>query len=261
MKKAKTDYLTLPLGSPPQSIQLGAHSRHGTSKKRETYCLHELWCLNLFYQGEGTVLIQGKVREFHAGYAVLTPPNTEINYTFYEETALTYVHFKPEAVVPKVKVPMTLDLGIDFECVIQDIQMIAKARNPEPEYIRARVWDVLWKIARHSSVIERPRYSVVVEEALDLIDRQLSKPICIRDLARALKISHTHLNRLFAAEFGISANRYVRKKRVERALHLLKNSSLPIQSVGASVGIPDPHHFNKTIRQTLGVSPFKIRSG
>jgi AraC family transcriptional regulator len=252
---------SLPLGLPPRVQMLGAHSRHGVRKKREIYRLHTFWCLNLFYQGEGTLTLQNKEYPFRIGCAGFTPPDCDISYHFKQETAVSFIYFLPQATARQISVPVLVDLGHEFETILLDLQSMATTQNADPECVEARTWDILWKVARHSSLAPAHLHAPVIEETLELIERQLSQPIYVQSLAATLNISHTHLNRLFNREFQMSVNRYIKMKRVERARHLLKNSSLPIQSIGAQVGIPDPHLFNKIIHQELGASPRKIREG
>jgi transcriptional regulator GlxA family with amidase domain len=52
---------------------------------------------------------------------------------------------------------------------------------------------------------------------------------------------------------------YIRQCRVRRARHLLLHSWLPIKTIGRQVGIPNPQHFSKTIRQEWGASPSDLR--
>ena len=48
-------------------------------------------------------------------------------------------------------------------------------------------------------------------------------------------------------------------RRVEHARYLLESTDLPIWRVAERVGIPDPQHFNKTVRRLTGTSPSAIR--
>jgi AraC-like DNA-binding protein len=52
---------------------------------------------------------------------------------------------------------------------------------------------------------------------------------------------------------------YVRRRRVERARHLLLHSGLSIKQVACEVGLPDLQLFNKTIRRAYGVAPRSLR--
>jgi AraC family transcriptional regulator len=259
LSKAIVGIPLLPLGMAPHVQMIGAHSRHGQQKKRETFRLHNFWCLNLFYQGEGEITLLGKEYPFSIGHAGFTPPDCDISYYFRQETAVSFIHFLPPPSARCISVPAIINLGQEFENILLDLQSMATTQNPDSECVVARVWDVLWKVARHSSLSPSHLHTPLIEEAIEIIERQLSEPIYITDLAATLKISHTHLNRLFLREFRVSVNRYIKQKRIERARHLLKHSSLSIQSIGIQVGIPDPHLFNKIIRQELGKSPRKIR--
>jgi len=52
----------------------------------------------------------------------------------------------------------------------------------------------------------------------------------------------------------------VRKCRLERAVHLLLYSDMPVKQVACDVGIPDLQLFNKTIRRTFGLAPRVLRA-
>lgn len=52
---------------------------------------------------------------------------------------------------------------------------------------------------------------------------------------------------------------YIRRRRLERAHHLLRASTLSIPAVAAAVGIPDLQAFNKACRRELGAPPRVLR--
>ncbi len=58
------------------------------------------------------------------------------------------------------------------------------------------------------------------------------------DLAASGGVSAAHLTRLFRAEMGFTAMDYLRRCRLERALHLLTRSDLPIKEVASEIGVP-----------------------
>jgi AraC family transcriptional regulator len=259
MNSLSNQFLSLPLGLPPEVTNIGAYSRHGARRKREVFRLHDLWCLNLFIQGTGALHLQDKEYCFCPGFAGITPPDCDFSYDYQQETLVTFAWFIPKASSRVITIPHMVNLGTDFESVLQGLQSIATPQITDRERSSARVWDILWQIGRHSSLTERHQHAPLLDEALELIERHLSKSIYVQDMAATLGVSYSHLNRLFVQEFKIPVNRYIKQKRVERANHLLKNSSLSIQSIGEQVGIPDPHLFNKIIRHELGKSPRKLR--
>jgi AraC-like DNA-binding protein len=259
MKNLSVDVLSLSLGMPPEVRNVGSYSRHGARHKSEVFRLHDLWCLNLFIQGAGALHFKGQAHLFSPGFAGITPPDCDFSYEYQQETLVSFVWFIPKASSRIITIPYMIDLGADFEGVLQGLQSIATPQVTDQERASARVWDILWQIGRHSSLTERHQHAPIIDEALELIERHLSKSIYVQDMAAILGVSYSHLNRLFVQEFKIPVNRYIKQKRVERAQHLLKNSSLSIQSIGEQVGIPDPHLFNKIIRHELGKSPRKLR--
>jgi transcriptional regulator GlxA family with amidase domain len=82
----------------------------------------------------------------------------------------------------------------------------------------------------------------------------------VASLAQQLDISHNHLTRLFQAEAKTSVVGYIRQRRMERAQHLLTQTTLPIKVIATQVGMRDLHAFNKTVRREFGVSPRSLRN-
>jgi len=74
-------------------------------------------------------------------------------------------------------------------------------------------------------------------------------------------ISYTHLAYLFQKTLGMTISQYVRRRRIERAGHLLRFSSLSIKAIAAQIGCEDLHVFNKMVRKELSQSPTEVRSG
>jgi AraC-like DNA-binding protein len=59
------------------------------------------------------------------------------------------------------------------------------------------------------------------------MDRTFAKPLRILRLARIAEMSEAHFIRTFHATFGEAPHRYLQRRRVERAMFLLRNL-LPI---------------------------------
>jgi transcriptional regulator GlxA family with amidase domain len=100
-----------------------------------------------------------------------------------------------------------------------------------------------------------------VSAAAAHIESNLSSTLTVPDIARVAGVSHNHLTRLFRAETGHTVVGHIRRRRLERARHLLRESTLSIPAIAASVGIPDLQAFNKACRHELGGSPRAVRAG
>jgi transcriptional regulator GlxA family with amidase domain len=127
----------------------------------------------------------------------------------------------------------------------------------------ARVWDVLWRLAKlpNESESETPLHSQskAIEHAQRYIEMNLEAPLKVARVAEHSGFSHNHFTRVFAAATGKTPAQYIRARRVERAQHLLKNSTLPIKAIASQCGLGDLQAFNKTLRRELGESPRVLR--
>jgi len=100
----------------------------------------------------------------------------------------------------------------------------------------------------------------VAERAARMIDERFSEALCVPAIANAVGCSQGYLARVFRARFGITLSHHLLERRVEHAQYLLESTDLPIWRVAERVGIPDPQHFNKTVRRFLGANPTAIRA-
>jgi AraC family transcriptional regulator len=87
------------------------------------------------------------------------------------------------------------------------------------------------------------------------------EPITLGDLARAVDVSKTHLNRLFHSTLGVSPIEALRQVRLDRAVTLLTRTSLPIHDIATRTGFPNPFHFSKVFSTVYGSSPRAFRAG
>jgi len=87
------------------------------------------------------------------------------------------------------------------------------------------------------------------------LDGELSNPA----LAEHAKLATNAFNRLFTEEVGTSPQKYVKKKRIDRACALLHHSNYSIEQVAAETGFADRYHFSKIFKLLTGLSPARYR--
>ncbi|MDB6126398.1 MAG: AraC family transcriptional regulator [Verrucomicrobia bacterium] len=253
----------MPLKNPPTLVQAG-RAVHGKTRRVEEYQLPELWCLHL-YSYDGLFSIDGREFVIKPGWASVTPPNARIVYRFRGESQHVFAHFRLPAGGDLVAMPVTQDLGKAFDELKHGMEEAAGWLPSQPRRASVRLWDVLWQLAGQPLAEQAPhkRMHPALSKAVREIELHLAQPLAIPVIARRAEISHNHLTRMFRAQFGVTVEGYIRQRRVERALHLLANTTLAIKSIAGEVGLPDLHFFNKTIRASAGVSPreYRVRRG
>jgi len=60
--------------------------------------------------------------------------------------------------------------------------------------------------------------------ARDAMDRTFAEPLYVPRLARIAEVSQAHFIRTFRATFGETPHRYLQRRRVERAMFLLRST-------------------------------------
>ena len=96
--------------------------------------------------------------------------------------------------------------------------------------------------------------------ARDAMDRYHAKPLDIRSLARIAHVSEAHFIRTFRATFGETPHRYLQRRRVERAMFLLRESERSVTEICFDVGFSSLGTFGRTFRAIVGASPTAYRT-
>lgn len=96
--------------------------------------------------------------------------------------------------------------------------------------------------------------------ARDAIDRDFAERLDVPTLARIAHVSPSHFSRTFRLTFGESPHRYLQRRRIERAMALLRTTDLPVIDVALAVGLSSHGTFTRTFRQVVGATPTGYRA-
>jgi transcriptional regulator GlxA family with amidase domain len=96
--------------------------------------------------------------------------------------------------------------------------------------------------------------------ARDAMDRTYAEPLDVRTLARIAHVSEAHFIRTFRATFGETPHRYLQRRRVERAMALLREGDRSVTEICFAVGFASLGTFSRTFRDIGGESPSEYRA-
>jgi AraC-like DNA-binding protein len=96
--------------------------------------------------------------------------------------------------------------------------------------------------------------------ARDAMDRDYSEPLDIATLARVAHVSEAHFIRVFRATFGETPHRYLQRRRVERAMFLLRETDRSVTEICFDVGFTSLGTFSRTFSDIVGEPPSAYRS-
>lgn len=246
------------LGEPPYVALIGV-GVHGVASRTDVFRLPELWQLHL-YQYEAELTVDGTTHTLRPGRVSLVPPGTTVRYRYRGRSEHLFAHLRIPPSGPPRTVPVVQDTGPELPALTGLLLQAVAAAPSEPDRTRAELWTALWRVAQLTPpVAAAPGPHPAVTAAIAHIEAHLAAPLTIPEVARVAGVSHNHLTRLFHTETGGTVVAYIRRRRLERAHHLLRATTLSIPAVAASVGIPDLQAFNKACRRELGASPRALR--
>jgi transcriptional regulator GlxA family with amidase domain len=93
----------------------------------------------------------------------------------------------------------------------------------------------------------------------DAMDREFARPLDVPALARLAHVSAAHFSRQFRATFGETPHRYLQRRRVERAMFLLRETDRSATDICFAVGFGSPGTFSRTFHDIVGRSPRTYR--
>ena len=144
--------------------------------------------------------------------------------------------------------------------------MIARHKGQE---VAARVTDQLihhrMRDAHERQRMElRARLGVAHPKLIGVVgemERCIEQPLSCADLAAGVGLSTRQLERLFSRYIGQAPTRYYLGLRLERARHLLLQTSMPVLSVGLACGFVSASHFSKCYSEHFARTPSQERRG
>lgn len=244
------------LDEPPEVVNLGI-GVHGLRRDRDVFQLPDLWQLHV-YSYDAELVIDGVRHELRPGVVSLIPAGAQVEYRYRGRSQHLYAHVRPsESGVPQ-RIPVVQDAGAELPMLSGLLERAVVAWPQHPSRAVAEVWTALWRVAGLGA--QANQQHPAMGAAIAYIEANLASPITVPAVARAADVSHNHLIRLFRAELGCTVVSYIRRRRLDRARHLLRESTLSIPAIAATVGMAELQTFNKACRRELGASPRAIRA-
>jgi AraC-like DNA-binding protein len=93
------------------------------------------------------------------------------------------------------------------------------------------------------------------------MDRAYADPLDVTQVAAVAHLSRAHFSREFRRVFGESPKDYLYRRRVERAMFLLRTTDLPVTRVCHDVGFASLGTFTRRFVEVVGCTPSAFRAG
>lgn len=99
-----------------------------------------------------------------------------------------------------------------------------------------------------------------LQPALDLIEKELHRPLGLEDLARSIDVTPQYFCELFKSVTTQRPVEYINQRRIDRAKErLLKEPHARIHDIAAGVGFESDSYFGTVFKRFEGISPREYR--
>ena len=115
--------------------------------------------------------------------------------------------------------------------------------------------------ANHEGVDSSSSLDKAFLEALSMIHERYYEKITIDLLAKTALLSRSAFIRKFKAVYGIPPAKYLEKRRIDAACHMLKSTVLPINEIAQRAGFHDSSHLTRSFIGIMEISPGQYRKG
>ena len=99
----------------------------------------------------------------------------------------------------------------------------------------------------------------VVAKIVDFADKNFSSDISLDKICGEINYSNSYISRKFKVETGMNFNKYVQRKRIEQACHLLAQTTKSVTEIAHESGYFDYKFFLKVFKENIKVSPREFR--
>ncbi len=204
--------------------------------------------------GAFVITADGKHELLPDEVAVL-PPRTEYATSAERETTHFYLHFSAENPFDTVKPGLLLLRDRRIVSFARDLSREVEKSAPNARTmlkIRRYICEIL--LAVPADRLPEERFAdPTVERAIGIADA--NPEISISELADRLLLCRSALIRRFVHITGMTPQKFLRRRRLERAAMLLHFSDKNIKQIAQETGFCDRYHFSRLFRQEFNYPP------
>lgn len=256
-----------PLPLPANIVCFQRQKADELNKPRRGRALHHRFVLICALRTAVTVCVDDRNLRLKAGEALLVFPFQFHHYTNPQRDDLSwlFVTFELSDVEPLAALryrPFTLTPALRT-LVAELVEAYETERTEElPVILLALLLARLRRIkpaAPHPAPVPTAEPEPGLMLRINQIAQRTGAPPSIKELARALGISPSHLRARFRASCGVSIGRHLRRLRLEQACGLLRLGPQRVSEIAEQCGFGSIYSFSRAFRLAYGISPLAFR--
>lgn len=228
--------------------------------------LHKWYELVAVTEGRLGVMLNGTEYTLGKGDTMLLFPNQPHSYTSADGCRRRLVIFKPELIAyfdARTRGTVPKEPKKHIECAPWFDMLAALSKDSPIESVKGVLYAYCGIIAGDAFVNVSESG---VPDDLDLLHRvfvfaseHYTESCTLADLASGIGYDYSYLSKFFSEKIGYSFTEYVGSLRLDRAMYLLKNTSMPVLDISESCGYGSLRSFNRNFLKKTGMTPREYR--
>lgn len=211
---------------------------------------------------------QGTVQNVPPGQGMLLYPNEPHAYRAEQDPWyvhwITFTGYHISSMLQYIDLPRTGVYGVGepatVESHIRKALSILKSDYPlrgiDGSAVVYQLMMDFFKFVQRDGAVSHDTHVRRLKPALDLIERELHRPLTLEDLAQAVGVTQQYFCELFKSITQYRPTEYINQRRVERAKDLLiRNPREKVHDIARKVGFESDSYFATVFRKYEGVSP------
>ena len=147
-------------------------------------------------------------------------------------------------------------MNCEFEGLARKVYLDGKTHEIFAEYLRQYSDD---REEKPEPSILRQYTIRCVQQAADIIEKSLSDPPTVSQLAKSVGINSKLLQQGFRSVYKRSVNEFILSKKLDKAVELLIKTELTISQITYEIGISSKSYFSKLFKEHYGLTPSTYR--
>ena len=215
-------------------------------------------------EGKGEIEADGRVTELVAGNICIIPPFYDYAYRCDGRLEKLYCHVN---LMRYDRTDLLADIGAPvllsdrMSDVLRAVELWRRGDLASALSLKELLYTVLCEaLTLAGAGREHIRtYSELIRGAVSYVDKNLRATLTASEIASALFVSESRLQKLFRAEMGLSLGRYIAARTLAVAEEQLRLTTRTIPEISDSLGYCDRFYFSRLFRAHFGVAPATYR--
>ena len=126
--------------------------------------------------------------------------------------------------------------------------------------LQSLLLDLIYNLSRDAESFKRTQNGrdtgkAVVEEAVNYIKNNLTEDLSLKNIAKAMSVSHIHFHNTFKTAVGKTVREYVEEQRLKKAVDLLVTTDLTLTEIAFECGFSSQSYFSYVFKRRMNKTP------